>query len=305
MDSSLKFAVFSTKNDLWFAKICVASIRYYYPDNTIYFVKDELLGEFDIGELINFWDVVELSYDTNKFGISGAKMFFYCDEILDDDYCLVLDADIILIGRLTEPSSNSDIGISIESEEDPCTNRIRDLYFDVNEPLLQPYVYPGYFFNAGQIFCRRGGLNSHKAELSRYFDFCNYPRWKRLDILPKHDQALLNYYFSKLDVASDLNICKMDFMIWTGWERSKEFSLVDVMSGKLPFLLHYAGEKRNRYLKNLKRSDLLQFFNNYYYSKIPYGIVINGFNTFRFGLKYFFGVKVLDALRLLRIFLFS
>ena len=38
--SKLKFLVTCTKDDLWMTKLCIASIRYFYPINEIYLIKD-------------------------------------------------------------------------------------------------------------------------------------------------------------------------------------------------------------------------------------------------------------------------
>ena len=101
------------------------------------------------------------------------------------------------------------------------------------------------------------------------------PRWIKLDILPKHDQSLINYLIPKLESSDKLRTGKFNFMIWTGWETSNKYSLDEITKNGVPFLLHYAGAFRNKYVKKMVRPDILFFFREFYYSRIPNGRIIN------------------------------
>jgi hypothetical protein len=286
--SPLKFLVVCPKSQDWLSKICIASIRYFYPENEIYYIKDKLQGDFSISDLEKYWSVKELKYDTSVFGMSGAKMFFYADPVQEDDHYLVLDADIVLLGQLPLKDPNADVIVSVEYEENPYQESIRDLYFDVDKLANVGYHYPGYFFNAGQIFCKRGFLHHYKDELAKYFDFENFPRWKRLDILPKYDQAFLNMYLPMMEEEGNLSIAKEDFMIWTGWDKVNKWTLDEIKNGHVPHLLHYAGALRNQYLQKMIRPDILNFFQNFYYSRIPGGKFILIIGQIYYATVYYF-----------------
>lgn len=286
---NLKFLVTCTKSDLWMTKICIASIRYYYPSNEIFVIKDKLLGDFSINELVKFWNVDEITYETDMFGISASKMFFYVDENFGDDFFMVLDSDIVLMGQLDFDEFDFDVAVSVEYEKEPSRQIIRDLYFDITEMQKYGYNFPGYFFNAGQLVCKRGFLFKWKDELSEYFDFKKLPRWIKLDILPKHDQSLINYFFPKLESEKKLKIGKFDFMIWTGWESANKFSLKEIRETGVPYLLHYAGAYRNKYVSKMARPDILNYFRDFYYSRIPYGgLISNTQNVINFIEYYVF-----------------
>ena len=43
--------VITYKTLYFFTRICIASVRYFYPDADIYIIKDNLAGEFNTAEL--------------------------------------------------------------------------------------------------------------------------------------------------------------------------------------------------------------------------------------------------------------
>ena len=51
----IKVIIAVNKTDLWFCRICIASIRFYYPDVEIYIIKDELNGFFSTNEMEKLW----------------------------------------------------------------------------------------------------------------------------------------------------------------------------------------------------------------------------------------------------------
>jgi hypothetical protein len=299
--SPLKFLVVCPKSQDWMSKICIASIRYFYPDNEIFYIKDDIQGEFSISDLEKYWSVKEMRYNTSFFGMSGAKMFFYADPVQEEDLYLVLDADIVLLGKLPLNESNADVIVSAEYEANPNQQSLRDLYFEINRLTDIGYQYPGYFFNAGQIFCKRGFLHDRKNELAKYFDFENFPRWKRLDILPRCDQSFLNMYLPMMEKDGKLTIAKENFMIWTGWDIVNKWTLDEIKNGQVPFLLHYAGAFRDQYLKKMIRPDILYFFQDFYYSRIPGGKFKLFIGEKYFIASYYFRQLIIKIRRIIKV----
>ena len=61
-------------------------------------------------------------------------------------------------------------------------------------------------------------------------------------------------------------------MIWSESREAQEIGLEDIISGReMRGLIHWAGALRVPYLKSMTRSDLLIYFEDYYYTFIPYG----------------------------------
>ena len=90
------------KSDLWFCRICVSSIRYYYPNVDIFLIKDNLNGEFSTREIEFEWNVRLIEFEKNKFGWGVPKMFLFTDSRFYGKYLFVLDSDIVVLGKLLD-----------------------------------------------------------------------------------------------------------------------------------------------------------------------------------------------------------
>lgn len=265
------------KLDYYLCKICVASIRYYYPDISIYLLKDTLNGAFSTRELEQYWNVEVISFvNHQKFGWSAAKMFFVCDPRFQKGRYLLIDSDIVLIGKIFDNSAfdlnQFDIVVSNEYE-DPQGVYFEKNYFNYAQiKAMDPsYEYPGYTFNAGQLFFRGGFIK--KETIDPYFDFEKFPFWKRKDLFPLVDQSLYNYLLPKLERQNELSIGKTPYMIWSESERCEKLTMTEILQGQHLALIHWAGAKRVIDIETMTRNDVLQYFQQYYYARIPMGFI--------------------------------
>src|SRR5262245_14757095 len=105
--------------DLWLAKLCVASIRYWYPQHPITLLKDLTCGAFETGDLEHHWNVDRLVLPNSQCGAGFAKI-----ELLlrpAKERFLILDADTIICGKVLEllESSSGDFIVSKRTEKNP------------------------------------------------------------------------------------------------------------------------------------------------------------------------------------------
>ncbi|WP_162944941.1 hypothetical protein [Flavisolibacter nicotianae] len=264
-----------TKHDIWFCRICVASIRFYYPDVKIFLLKDELPGKFSTREIEETWSVHVIEYPVKRFGMSAAKIHFYCDQRFAGQRFLVLDSDIVFTGRLLDEKYvedfNCDVIVSEETFSDPGSEWFKRTYFDCKQlKKYDPnYTYAGFTFNCGQIFCLGNFIK--KETLAPYFSFNGSPSWKRLDVFPMHDQSVLNYLLPQLSKQGSIQLKGKDFMIWSETKKARGITLDAVKSGThYPNLIHWAGALRTPLLVSMSNKEILLFFENYYYSKISF-----------------------------------
>ena len=89
------------RKDFYLAKICIASIRYYYPDINIELVKDSENGSFNTSDLEKYFNVQSVDLGIPKMGWGGAK-FHYLYQKPASKKILILDADIVFIGPFLE-----------------------------------------------------------------------------------------------------------------------------------------------------------------------------------------------------------
>lgn len=273
----MKIAITVNKSDVWFCKICVASIRYFYPDVPIYLIKDDLKGSFSTTEIEQNWDVNLIKFDKNKFGWSAAKILFYTDERFKGETFLVIDADIVFAGKLLDKlipiSKTADIIVSPEPTTDPTAEWVKKTYFDLENVKCSfpAYQFPGYFFNAGQLVVTIGKMP--KEDIAYFFDFNGYPYWTQLKQFPLVDQSMLNVLVPLWEQSKKVVVnASYPYMIWSEAPSTKLIPLDAIKAAEdYPVLIHWAGAFRTPQLSLMSRSDILQFFEDYYYSKISFG----------------------------------
>ncbi len=291
MENNLEFIVVLNKNDLWFARICVASIRFFYPSNEIYLLPDFGNGSFSTKEIESKFKVRVLDYGVKRFGWGIAKLFPVFDEYFMNKRVLMLDADILLLGELDRnltgngiDKNSRDFIVSGEQCDNPREQWSKDAYFDIDavKELDLNYDFPGYFFNSGCFFFTGGSLTETDFEL--VFNKKKYPFVLRPALLPFPDQSILNFILPIVEKKREFHI-KYDFpfMIWSkDNSRMHCIGMSDIVNNKLESLIHWAGDLRTPFLSRMNGSKILIFFENYYYSRIRFGALVCFFRRYEF-----------------------
>ena len=278
------------------AKICVASIRYYYPDIKIELVKDNGNGSFNTRGLEKYFNVLATDLGIPKMGWSGAK-FHYLYQNVKGKKVLMLDADIVFTGpfleRLLPVIESNDYVVSIEALNDPNARWVKDIYFDIEaiKAAYPAYVYPGFFFNAGQVFVTVSSIE--EVVLNQFFNRDKFPFWLNQQLFPLVDQSVYNYLLPFLHTENKIKLGTDKFMLWGNCNEVLEISLHMVKEKRLQLgLIHWAGCARTPYLAKMVRGDLLNFFEDFYYSNLPNGIIKKSLKdiiafTYYYGRKFY------------------
>lgn len=272
----LIIVVFCYKKDYFLARLCIASIRYYYPEAEIYLLKDYLAGDFDSRELELAFKVTELDLGIKKYGWSAAKVHFLLSNYFSEQRVLTLDCDIVLAGRFLEnlylKTNGADFVVDPEFWENPYEGNVPRHYYNFAdvEKFDPQFIFPGYVFNGGQMIVTPGKITTD--QISPFFDTTTFPFYKRRDILPQVDQSLLNYLLPKLAQEGTVTLVAENFMVWSDGEEAKVIDLAKLKEGATyTFLIHWAGVLRVSHLAVMTRADILLFFEDYYYTKVPMG----------------------------------
>lgn len=266
-----KIVIACFKKDIFLLRTCVASIRYWYPEIDILLLKDTIKGDFSLHEFETFWNCKIFPTTLDKFGWPWSKLAVLL-EAKRNRY-LFLDSDIVLLGPILDVLNTFQedfvvTGVEIQDENNPLISRD---YIDMEKikHFDAQYQYPGYGFNGGQIVMTSGIFT--KEYLSSAIDFGDKISNKRPDIFKHGDQGCLNYLFTKAAMEQKISLRYHDFWIWPGVERANEIDLLKIIAKEgYPYLMHWAGIKPVDFRKYL-RYDLIQFYENYYYSVIPLG----------------------------------
>jgi hypothetical protein len=298
MKSLLKIIIVCHKNDYFLSKICVASIRYYYPSVKIFLVKDFLNGQFSTREMEKYFNVKILDLGINKFGWCSAKIHLLISRQLGDDQYLVLDSDVVFIGyvldKLTKQVNSTDFIVSPENLTDLNSKQFKAHYYNFSwvKSRFPSFRYPGYPFNGGQIVIQTGVI--HPSDVSPFFQPDIFPYWTSIanEHLPLRDQSLLNILLPELQRQKRLRLVPIKFMWWSeSIEVRQLLDINEIKNAKYPYIIHWAGSPRSRFLRNITRSDILYFFQHLYYNQVPFGnirfVFANMINMLRFYLNKF------------------
>lgn len=264
------------QRDFWLTRICVASIRYWYPDIPIGLIKDTSLGDFSTVELEEVWKVSSVLAPDPPRGCYTKLEAFH---LPGRERILMLDSDIVFLGRVLELLEARDEDfvvnwggtrpLSDEEKRRYASNGYYDM--DRLREFLPGFVVPDYFFNAGQMLITTSlvprervegwlkGTPPRQAVRHSEFVFCE-------------DQGILNIVLGGMaqEGRCSLGIC--DFVRWSIHpEMVRSIDLGEIRERRgIPALLHWA-ERKSFFKSGLIRGDILGFFEDYYYSRITQG----------------------------------
>ncbi|HET9502025.1 MAG TPA: hypothetical protein VFO93_00690 [Hymenobacter sp.] len=266
------------KNDFFLTRTCVASVKYFHPEAEVYLLKDYLAGSFDSSELEQAFQVKVIDLGKKEYGWGAAKVHFVLSEIFRNERVFIIDSDTVFVGRflrkLYDKTKGIDFVVDPEFYTSPYDGNVPLHYykFDELKKFDPDFVFPGFVFNTGHLIVTPGKVTPRDAY--DLFDINTFPYYKRLDILYMPDQSLFNYLFIKMRDAGQLTLTPVPLMAWSEGSQAKAVELEEVKKGdKYDFLIHWAGARRISYLNVMTRSDILLFFEDYYYTKVPFGAI--------------------------------
>ena len=295
--SDLNIIVCSNKSDYFLTFICIASIRYFYPDIKIYLVKDLINGHFDTSLLEKKLCVESLDFGIKKMGWSAAKFHLHYNFPINQKL-LVLDSDIVFVSPFLEGVLESfdkyDYIINAEYESDPYASWVKDVYFDVKaiEETYPEYKYPGYFFNAGQIFLTTGSVPINIFNL--HFDHTSYPYWINSKLFPLVDQSVYNYLLPTLHRGGSIKLGEFNFMVWANSGMANNIKLFEVLNKTCEKgLIHWAGCTRSPFLSLMLNKEILQYFQSYYYHLTNQNLFQKHFDLTKIKIDYILGKVIM------------
>jgi hypothetical protein len=272
--------VTASARDARFTRICVASIRYFYPDAIIYLLAGGPLQAGLEDELICYWNVKRAEIPPGDYGWGFVKLeplFRPAGERF-----LMLDSDTAFAGPVLGILQDSDAPFVVDDETQTPEDLIR-LYYDWTrvravDPAAQA---PAFVFNSGQWLGTSGIL--HRDDFAALLDWSMPPKLRYAGLFMPGDQGILNYVLNQKN-ARGLDVARRKNMRWPG--HSMNGLDVQRVAGRQapPLIVHWAGFKKTRF-SPIPGSDLLYFFEKFYYSRLPLGHL----RRYLAGLRYFLG----------------
>lgn len=329
--NDLSIVVLCNKADFFLTKICIASIRYYYPAVTVYIVKDELNGDFSSKELEEKLNVINLDLGLKKYGYCTGKISVLLSEELKHKRVLLIDSDIVFIGKVLDKicphTENHDFVVTPQYPDTYDCKWFRDIYYDMNwaEKAYPEHEYPGYCFNGGSMVVTPGKIDA--GEMIEYVDLSRFPYWTDLSkkYLPCRDQSLLNILLPLKQKRGETTLKPVFFQVWSETRLTGKHEMlqldIPILKGEgylhmleenydlgiikkegYPFLMHWAGAVRIPYLKAMSHSHILYFFQGEYFKKLSFGLLRKEFyETYHWAQFYFKrGIKKIKKNKFIR-----
>jgi hypothetical protein len=293
MQENLSIVVFANAKDFFFTKLCITSIRYFYPIVEIFLVKDELNGKFNSKVLEKKFDVKIIKLSKKFYGWSAAKLHFLIERDENKKY-LCLDSDILFLGKVLNKLNFIKADFIVSPEYFELTTKVKEVFIDPSKmsKYYPNYKYPGYFFNGGQTVVNPSKI--HQEDFNNIFDKENYPYYLNYDDFKFVDQSILNALLPSLSNAKRIRLEAIEFM-----KSSAEFfsvsqnNTISILDLNNEYLVHYAGDLREYTLMKMNGKNLLIYFKSVYEKKL------NKFEIYQSRIQDFINsIKILTVVKL-------
>jgi hypothetical protein len=253
--------------DARLTRICVASIRYFYPDVPIRLLAGDILQPGLAAELHKYWGVELVDLPVGDYGWGLVKL----EPLFGPagQKFLVLDVDTVFTGRVLDVRAESDAPFFVDDEQLSDADS-RRLYYDWDKlRAIDPKVQSALTaFNVGQWFGTAGLVK--RDEFDPWVEWTLPRQLHYREYFMGGDQGVMNYVILKKEAFDGLRIDRRTIMRWPG-NGMDGLDAESVAKGVAPALVvHWAGMK-SIFLRNMVGSDLLRFFEEFYYTRLPAG----------------------------------
>lgn len=256
----------ASRSDARFTRICVASIRTYYPHVSIRLLAGEPLDRSLARELRVYFGVAEQPGLAGHYGWGFVKLeplFGPAGERF-----LVLDSDTVMTGAILKVWEMNEAAFLVDDEEqaDPDIHR---LYYDWRKvrTVDDSARAPVFLFNSGQWFGTAGVLS--RDDFSPWIDWSLPRRLKHPAPFMPGEQGVLNYVLNQ-KALQGLAVERRKIMRWPGHGMDGLTAGAIAAGQAAPVIVHWAGMKRSR-LRDMTGGDVLLHFERLYFKQLPMG----------------------------------
>lgn len=276
--------------DLQLTRICVASIRFWYPQIPVWLLKDRHYGDFSTREIEKHWDVQIFPGRQKNLGWGFGKLELITE--LPRKRLLLLDSDTVFTGRVIDWLEGFDEDLVVDQEDfDDTAIEVQFFCLSKLRQLDKEFEFPGYGFNTGQMVATTGCLTKQ--------DFDGLLDWqtrtvKHPEVFKKGEQGLFNYAVLRKVQQGKLAIRRVPFMVWPGEAaRAEHIHLNDLTpNGPHRQVIHWAGLGWGKALEDMPRPEVLSHFEDLYYSRVPFGVWLRQWRRLRFWIRHRFTTPV-------------
>jgi hypothetical protein len=254
------------RRDYPFARICIASIRYWYPEIPICLIKDMGAGDFSTADVKKHFHVRVLDTGGKTFGWGFGKFEPLFAE--GGEHFLFMDADTVMTGPVIDAVNDVEADFIVDDEQQPFEKLVHLYYHpDKIRDVYPAFSYPGYTFNTGQWFATGGILQ--RQDFQELVQWSPNPSLRYPEIFRQADQGVFNFILHRLEAAGRIKVHRMPLMIWPDDGAADHISLASIRDKNeaLPRIIHWAGMKRDK-MEDFPRTDILDFYEDLFYARV-------------------------------------
>jgi len=253
--------------DARLTRICVASIRYFYPDIPIRILAGGPLQRGLAEELHRYWGVESVDLPRGDYGWGFVKL----EPLFGPagQRFLVMDVDTIFTGRVLDIRAESDAPFFVDDEKLSDAD-FKRLYYDWDKLReIDPRAQSARTaFNVGQWFGTAGLVK--REEFDAWVEWTLPRRLRYPEYFMGGDQGVMNYVILQKEAFEGLRVERRTIMRWPG-NSMDGLDVESVSKGTAPpLVIHWAGMKKTL-LRGMVGADLLLFFEKFYYQRPPAG----------------------------------
>ncbi|MGC2099843.1 MAG: hypothetical protein WA651_05455 [Candidatus Sulfotelmatobacter sp.] len=257
----------ASAGDARYTRICIASIRYFYPDLPIRLLVGGRLQRGLADELRKYWNVGTVDLPRGDYGWGFVKL-----EPLfgpSGERFLVLDSDTVFTGQVLEMWNECPAPFLVDDEQQSEADRKR-LYYDWEkvreiDPDARP---PEFVFNSGQWFGTAGVLT--RDNFAPWVEWTIPRTTSPQGYFMNGEQGILNYVLNQKAATEGLHVARRQIMRWPGHSMVGLDAETVSKRAAEPIVVHWAGMKKVRQ-QDMIGADLLAYFEKVYYQRLPVG----------------------------------
>ena len=258
--------VAASAHDARYTRVCIASIRHFYPRTPIKLLAGGPLESGLRKELTRYWNVKIADIRPSDWGWGFVKLEPLFGR--PGERFLVLDSDTVVVGDILEIWADSTADFLVDDEQQTVADTQR-LYYDWRKmaAIDRQARQPEFVFNSGQWFGTAGVLTRHDFAL--WVDWSGTPpQLRHPRLFMPGDQGVLNYVLNQKAILDGVLVERRRIMRWPG-HGLEGISAQSVAARKAPpLVVHWAGMKKPHF-SAMAGGDLLRFFEHLYYSRVP------------------------------------
>jgi hypothetical protein len=280
--------IIAQPSDFWLAKICLGSIRYWYPEIDVTLLLDDTKGSFaerELEEMARSWRVEYVVAPAAWTGYWTKANAFWAHP---GERFLLLEADTVLLGPVLETLQAWPEDFVVEwprgelLKEEEIEPFVWKDFFPLKEVQRKfpQFVALNFFFNGG-LMVGRGGV-IRPGDLDPFVDHSVRPTAGRFpDLFRWFDQGVLNFVLAEKVREGAATVRPFSFMRWVHYSGLKEDFLKSIRRKKGdPSILHFAGPKLP-FKSCLPHNDILNFYEAFYYRGVSGSAVRRWFDFWK------------------------